>query len=112
MRPFPELFSNHRVAPTGVSDPTVVLLTAGANNSAFFEHASITAPGRRLEQVDAHGNISHLLTIEEPHREISVVVRAIVEAADSEEPQESGMSAIRALAACARAAAASISRCG
>ena len=56
MRLFPELFSNHRVAPvdhypdvlldnlrsvapTGVSDPTVVLLTAGANNSAYFEHA-------------------------------------------------------------------------
>ena len=56
MRLFPELFSSHRVAPidhypdvlldnlrsvapTGVSDPTVVLLTAGANNSAYFEHA-------------------------------------------------------------------------
>jgi transglutaminase-like putative cysteine protease len=32
---------------------------------------TITAPGRRLEQVDAYGNISHLLTIEEPHREIT-----------------------------------------
>jgi len=31
---------------------------------------TITAPGRRLEQIDAHGNISHLLTIEQPHREI------------------------------------------
>ena len=31
---------------------------------------NITAPGRRLEQIDAHGNITHLLTIEEPHREI------------------------------------------
>ena len=51
---------------------------------------SVTAPGRRLEQVDAHGNISHLLTIEEPHREISIVVRGIVETADSEEPQENG----------------------
>src|ERR1700678_1191393 len=56
MRLFPELFSEHRiapverypdflldnlrsVAPTGVSDPTVVLLTAGAANSAYFEHA-------------------------------------------------------------------------
>jgi uncharacterized circularly permuted ATP-grasp superfamily protein len=27
------------VAPTGVADPTVVLLTAGAHNSAYFEHA-------------------------------------------------------------------------
>jgi uncharacterized circularly permuted ATP-grasp superfamily protein len=56
MRLFPELFSEHRiapierypevllenlrsVAPTGVADPTVVLLTAGAHNSAYFEHA-------------------------------------------------------------------------
>jgi len=56
MRLFPELFSEHRiapierypevllgnlrsVAPIGVSDPTVVLLTAGAHNSAYFEHA-------------------------------------------------------------------------
>src|SRR3979411_2464626 len=56
MRLFPELFSGHRVAPvdhypdvlldnlrsvapTGVVDPTVVLLTAGSHNSAYFEHA-------------------------------------------------------------------------
>jgi uncharacterized circularly permuted ATP-grasp superfamily protein len=56
MRLFPELFSGQRVAPvdhypdvlldnlrsvapTGVADPTVVLLTAGAHNSAYFEHA-------------------------------------------------------------------------
>jgi uncharacterized circularly permuted ATP-grasp superfamily protein len=56
MRLFPELFSRHRVgpvdhypevlldnlrsvAPVGVADPTVVLLTAGAHNSAYFEHA-------------------------------------------------------------------------
>ena len=39
----------------------------------------ITAPGRRLEQVDAYGNISHLLTIEEPHREIAIVVHGVVE---------------------------------
>jgi uncharacterized circularly permuted ATP-grasp superfamily protein len=56
MRLFPELFSEHRVAPIerypevlldnlrsvapiGVADPTVVLLTAGAHNSAYFEHA-------------------------------------------------------------------------
>ena len=56
MRLFPELFSEYRVAPIdhypeglldnlrsvapiGVPDPTVVLLTAGAHNSAYFEHA-------------------------------------------------------------------------
>jgi transglutaminase-like putative cysteine protease len=51
---------------------------------------TISAPGRRLEQVDAYGNISHLLTIEEPHREISIVVHGIVETADSEARQDDG----------------------
>ena len=56
MRLFPELFSLNRiapvehypdrlldhlraVAPAGVADPMVVLLTPGAHNSAYFEHA-------------------------------------------------------------------------
>ena len=56
MRLFPELFARHSiapvehypdlllenlrsVAPSGVNDPTVVLLTPGAYNSAYFEHA-------------------------------------------------------------------------
>ena len=56
MRLFPELFARHKVepvehypdvllenlrsvAPIGVADPTVVLLTPGAHNSAYFEHA-------------------------------------------------------------------------
>ncbi len=55
MRLFPELFSRHKVAPVqhypdmllenlrtvapaGVVNPTVVLLTPGAYNSAYFEH--------------------------------------------------------------------------
>src|SRR5271154_3625712 len=51
---------------------------------------NITAPGRRLEQVDAYGNISHLLTIEEPHREIQIVVHGVVETADAEARQDDG----------------------
>lgn len=56
MRLFPELFARHKVAPVehypdllldtlrsvapqGVGDPTVVVLTPGAFNSAYFEHA-------------------------------------------------------------------------
>ena len=56
MRLFPELFSNHRVAPVAhypdmlletllamapaaTADPTVVVLTPGMYNSAYFEHA-------------------------------------------------------------------------
>ena len=56
MRLFPELFSSHRVAPVAhypdllletlravapaaVNEPTVVVLTPGMHNSAYFEHA-------------------------------------------------------------------------
>jgi uncharacterized circularly permuted ATP-grasp superfamily protein len=56
MRLFPELFSMHRVAPVahypdllletlrgvapaGVNEPSVVVLTPGMHNSAYFEHA-------------------------------------------------------------------------
>jgi uncharacterized circularly permuted ATP-grasp superfamily protein len=56
MRLFPDLFSEHRVAPVahypdllldtlrsvapgGVNEPAVVVLTPGAYNSAYFEHA-------------------------------------------------------------------------
>lgn len=56
MRLFPELFAHHAVqaveqypdlllenlrnaAPAGIGDPTVVLLTPGVYNSAYFEHA-------------------------------------------------------------------------
>jgi transglutaminase-like putative cysteine protease len=42
---------------------------------------AIHAPGRRIEQVDAHGNITHLLTLEEPHKEIEIVVSGAVEVA-------------------------------
>jgi uncharacterized circularly permuted ATP-grasp superfamily protein len=60
MRLFPELFARHRVAPVehypdmllhtlrslapvGVTDPTVVVLTPGAHNSAYFEHAFLAS---------------------------------------------------------------------
>jgi uncharacterized circularly permuted ATP-grasp superfamily protein len=56
---FPELFASHRVrpvdsyparllealraaAPTGVADPTVVVLTPGVYNSAYFEHTFLS----------------------------------------------------------------------
>jgi transglutaminase-like putative cysteine protease len=51
---------------------------------------NIVAPGRRLEQIDAYGNISHLLTIEEPHREIRIVVHGVVETADADARLEDG----------------------
>jgi transglutaminase-like putative cysteine protease len=44
----------------------------------------ITAPGRSHSQIDAHGNVVHLLTVDEPHREIRIVVDGIVETSDTE----------------------------
>jgi transglutaminase-like putative cysteine protease len=46
---------------------------------------SIHAPGRRTEQVDAHGNVTHLLTVEEPHTEIAIVVTGVVDIGHSED---------------------------
>lgn len=46
---------------------------------------TIQAPGRRTEQIDAHGNITHLLTLEEPHREIAIVVSGMVEIVEAED---------------------------
>jgi transglutaminase-like putative cysteine protease len=40
---------------------------------------TIHAPGRRTEQLDAHGNVTHLLTLEDPHRQIEIVVSGTVE---------------------------------
>jgi len=39
----------------------------------------IAAPGRCVEQHDAYGNITHLLTYEESHREVSIVVQGVVD---------------------------------
>jgi len=46
---------------------------------------SIRAPGRRTEQVDAFGNVTHLLTLEEPHRQIEIDVRGVIEMAGEED---------------------------
>lgn len=60
MRLFPELFANHTVEPVehypqmlldtlresahpNISDPTIVVLTPGAYNSAYFEHAFLAS---------------------------------------------------------------------
>jgi transglutaminase-like putative cysteine protease len=65
-------------------------LTPRRDQSQRALNWSITSPGRRLEQIDAYGNISHLLTVEEPHREISIIVRGVVETADTDARQDDG----------------------
>ena len=61
---------------------------------------SIKAPGRRTEQIDAHGNVTHLLTLEAPHLEISIVVCGTVQIArdDSVLPREGALSPLAYLA--------------
>src|SRR5262245_6956733 len=55
---------------------------------------SMQAPGRRIEQIDAHGNGTHLLTVEDPHKEIEIVVTGEVEVATEGEllPHEGPLS--------------------
>jgi len=44
---------------------------------------TITAPGKQHAQVDAHGNVVHLLTLDQPHREIRILVTGTVETDDN-----------------------------
>jgi transglutaminase-like putative cysteine protease len=46
----------------------------------------LSAPGRHVEQVDAHGNVGHLLTLEEPHSEIAIVVQGVVDTGERGAP--------------------------
>lgn len=41
----------------------------------------IAAPGERLEQVDPYGNVTHIVTMEVPHRELRIVVEGVAEIA-------------------------------
>jgi transglutaminase-like putative cysteine protease len=61
---------------------------------------AIQAPGRRTEQVDAHGNLTHLLTLEEPHRDIEIIVSGSIEVANAMEllPHEGALSPLAYLA--------------
>src|SRR5882757_243840 len=97
MRLFPELFALHSVAPvehypdlllenlrsvapSGVNDPTVVLLTPGAHNSAYFEHAFL-AQQMGIELVEGQdlfidNEFLYMRTTQGPQR-VDVVYRRI-----------------------------------
>ncbi len=98
LRLFPELFSNHRVAPvesytdellatmksvapaTAPGDPTVVILTPGIYNSAYYEH-SFLADKLGVELVEGRdlfvkGNVVYMRTTEGPKR-VDVIYRRI-----------------------------------
>src|SRR5271166_2862335 len=98
MRLFPELFSRHRVSPvenypdellatlksvaprTASADPTVVLLTPGIYNSAYYEH-SFLADKLGIELVEGRdvvvkGQIAYMRTTEGPKR-VDVIYRRV-----------------------------------
>src|SRR5881396_1998088 len=97
MRLFPELFSQHRVepvahypdmlletlravAPAAVNDPTVVLLTPGMYNSAYFEHAFL-AQQMGIELVEGQDlfvkdNFVYMRTTQGPKR-VDVIYRRV-----------------------------------
>ncbi len=97
MRLFPELFSRHAVEPVehypdvlldnlksvaqpGITDPTVVLLTPGAYNSAYFEHAFL-AQQMGIELVEGQDlfvrdDVVYMRTTRGPQR-VDVIYRRI-----------------------------------
>jgi uncharacterized circularly permuted ATP-grasp superfamily protein len=98
LRLFPELFSRHRVAPvenypdellatltsvapeTASADPTVVLLTPGVYNSAYYEH-SFLADKLGVELVEGRdlfvrGGFVYMRTTQGPKR-VDVIYRRI-----------------------------------
>ncbi|RZI41453.1 circularly permuted type 2 ATP-grasp protein [Herbaspirillum sp. HC18] len=97
MRLFPELFSRYKiapvahypdmlldnlrsVAPVGVSDPTVVVMTPGMYNSAYFEHAFL-AQQMGVELVEGqdlfvNDNAVYMRTTRGPKR-VDVIYRRI-----------------------------------
>ncbi len=97
MRLFPELFSKHAVAPVehypellsanlrsvapgGLEDPTVVLLTPGRYNSAYFEHAFL-AQQMGVELVEGQDlfvrdDVVYMRTTRGPQR-VDVIYRRI-----------------------------------
>jgi uncharacterized circularly permuted ATP-grasp superfamily protein len=97
MRLFPELFSLHRVAPVahypdllleslravapaGVNEPSVVVLTPGMYNSAYFEHAFL-AQQMGVELVEGKDlfvkdGFAYMRTTQGPHR-VDVIYRRV-----------------------------------
>jgi transglutaminase-like putative cysteine protease len=39
----------------------------------------VSSPGERIEQFDPYGNLTHVVTVEQPHREMRIVVEGIAE---------------------------------
>jgi transglutaminase-like putative cysteine protease len=58
----------------------------------------VSAPGDCLEQVDPYGNLTHLVTVETPHRELCILVEGIAEIGDPADAHEAATDALSPLA--------------
>ena len=92
--------SELRYAHTHQYSAKALRLTPRRDSSQQVLNWTIHAPGRRVEQVDAHGNLTHLLTLEGAHRHIEVVVTGLVDISWSERalPHEGPLSPLAYLA--------------
>jgi len=62
---------------------------------------SLASPGRQVEQIDAFGNITHLITVDEPIEEIHLLAEGLVDTSDAEgwlPTEEAGLSPLAFLA--------------
>jgi transglutaminase-like putative cysteine protease len=59
---------------------------------------SVEAPGRRIEQVDAHDNVVQYLTMETPHSELRLLATGIVETDEVEGQPNSQLARLSSLA--------------
>ena len=58
----------------------------------------VIAPGERLEQVDPYGNVMHVVTMEQPHRELRIVVEGTAEIGDGIGPPDDEPASLSPLA--------------
>lgn len=69
----------YRYAGSATYSIQILKLTPRRDPSQRTVSWRLGAPGRRLEQVDAFGNIMHVLTLEGPHTEVVVHAEGVIE---------------------------------
>jgi transglutaminase-like putative cysteine protease len=73
----------------------VIRLTPRAEPGQRTIRWTLVTPGRRVQHLDAFGNLTHLVTLDEPRDEILILAQGVVESADNDGMQpadENGLS--------------------
>lgn len=76
-------------------------LTPRADPGQRVMNWRVLVPGDRLEQVDPFGNLTHIVTLETPHRALSIIVEGVAEIDDDSPlmpPDTGGLSPLAYLA--------------